>query len=634
MIPTPAACFTEQHPLPVSSVRAAPASWLGRLQRRNTDATLPHVITQLESSDTLGNLRRIASGPTAAEGPTPHVGFQFSDSDLHKTLEAIGWEIARTGTTGFDAFLADAVALLAAAQEVDGYLNSWGSNPASPPRWTDLAWGHELYVGGHLIQAAIALARAGRPDLLAIARRWADLVVDRFGPGQAGYCGHPEVETALAELSRETGHPAYAEAARAMVERRGSGNFAGERVGAAYFQDHAPVTEATEATGHAVRQLYLDAGVADLVAVDRAAGRPSDALLARLVQRWESAHDTKLFLSGALGSRHRDEAFGPPYELSPDRVYAETCAALADLMLSWRLLLLTGEARYADAIERVMFNALPASLSTDGRAFFYSNPLQLRTGTVGGHSAPVRRTPWYACACCPPNIARVVASLNGYLATVSDATVTLHQYAAGEIDLPEPIGGRLIVETDYPLGGSVVIRAEGTRSGAALRLRVPAWATTATLDGLPIAPASGYVAVPLVDGGEVRLDLDLTARLVTAHPRADALRGCVAVVRGPVVYCAEQADLAGAELALESLVFDPVVRERLGPDGHPQVMVTAWAVEQPQELYQPYGTPLTLTGPDEVVLHPYADWGNRSEGPMRVWLPVATRAAASSTGAP
>lgn len=641
---TPAAATAgAEAPLDLTAVTASSHGWLAALQRRNTDATLPHVIDQLEASQVLANLRRVvATGGSTDEGRRPayvslhdqeeaaysgegHVGYQFSDSDLHKTLEAVGWEIARTGTTQFDAFLNEAVALLEAAQEDDGYLNSWGAHPASPARWSDLRWGHELYVGGHLVQGAVALSRAGRPELLAIARRWADLVVDRFGPSGTGYCGHPQVESALVELARETGDTRYLETARAMVERRGSGDLA-DRNGGQYYQDHASVTEATEVTGHAVRQLYLDAAVADIVAADEAAGAEPAALREALVARWESAHGTKLFLTGAMGTRHHDEAFGPAYELSPDRMYGETCAAIADLMLSWRLLLLTGEARYADAMERVIFNALPAALSTDGTAFFYSNPLQLRSGTTGGLNAPVRRTPWYACACCPPNIARTVASLSGYVATVAEGTVTLQQYAACSISVPSDLGGgQLVVDTDYPTTGVVRVTAVGTASGLRLRLRVPSWAARPVqLNGSPTAVEDGYVPVTITAGETVELDLGMSARLVVGHHRADAIRGCAAVVRGPVVYCAEQADLAGADrdLDLESLVFGPTLRERV-VGGGVEVVVNAWEVEPSVRLYRSYGHEPSLLGPYEVALHPYADWGNRAAGPMRVWLPLA-----------
>ena len=645
MIVTPAAVTTDRNPVPLDHVTSDEAGWLGRLQRRNAIATIPHVIRQLEDSRTLWNLRRAAERggapdagrrgafvdvhdqERAASSGGGHVGYQFSDSDLHKTLEAVGWEIGRTGTTAFDDFLDEAVALLRAAQEPDGYLNSWGSNPASPARWSDLAWGHELYTGGHLLQAAVALSRAGRPDLLPIGRRWADLVVERFGPGRSGYCGHPEVETALIELGRETGDTAYLDTARALLDRRGSGDFAGASFGRPYLQDHQGVREAREATGHAVRQLYLDAGCADLLLAEVGTGTVDDALRSALVARWESAHHQKMYLTGALGSRHRDESFGAPYELPPDLAYAETCAAIADVMVSWRLLLATGESRYAEAIERVLHNALPAALSSDGCAFFYSDPLQLRTGTTGAPSAPVRRTPWYACACCPPNIARLIASLGGYVATLSGTTVDLHQYVACRIDLPAPVGGSLVVDTDVPRSGRLALTfhpAAGAEADSMLTvaLRWPGWAATAPPSGSGPVSGKGYVDLQLTPGRTLELDLGVRSRVVVAHPRVDAVRGCVAVVRGPVVHCVEQADLTGTGLDLESLVFEPHVDERTSDDGTPRPVVRAWRPEPAADLYSEPAAPAPRTGPWDVTLQPYAEWGNRSPGAMRVWLPI------------
>lgn len=237
--------------LPLGAVHPDPKGFLGRLQSRNAYATLPHILRQLELSGVLENLRN-SNDPART-----HVGFNFSDSDLHKTLEAMAWEIARTGTDAFDGFLDEAIALLRSAQHPDGYLNSWAGTSGAAAPWADLTWGHELYCGGHLLQAAVALNRAGRAGLMDVATAWADLVVARFA--ESGYCGHPEVETALVEFYRETGREEYLHLAQAMIDRRGHGQLPPVHFEAPYFQDHLQPREAREAVGHAVRQLYLDA---------------------------------------------------------------------------------------------------------------------------------------------------------------------------------------------------------------------------------------------------------------------------------------------------------------------------------------------------------------------------------------
>ena len=296
-------------------------------------------------------------------------GMWFADSDVYKTLEAAAW------AGGFEDFVAGTAALLEKAQDPDGYLNSYYQTGHRDEQWADLRFSHEMYCAGHLIQAAVAA-----PALLPVARRFADLLVRRFGPdGEEAICGHPEIETALAELYRVTGHRPYLELATAFVDRRGHGLLGDDgRFGPRYYLDHQPVRDAEEVTGHVVRQVYLLAG-----AVDVAVETGDAELLAAAERLWESALAGKTYLTGGQGSRHRDEAFGDPYELPPDRAYAETCAAIGSFQWAWRLLLATGRSRYADEMERLLHNGIAASTAVSGTAFFYSNPLQLRTGHDG-----------------------------------------------------------------------------------------------------------------------------------------------------------------------------------------------------------------------------------------------------------
>lgn len=307
---------------------------LGERVGRSAERTLPHCVEHLESSGAMDNLRSLLDDEGRLRAPAdiaPHRGYQFADSDLFKVLEAIGWERVRTGTTQWDDWLDGVLGLLRRVQEPDGYLSSWGQRRGHGEHLRDMVWSHEIYCAGHLIQAGIALNRSGYDGVLEVARREADLIVRELGPrsGARRIDGHPEVETALVELARETGDHSYLDTALHLLEVRGEGTLGGDRMGPYYFQDHLPVREAPTATGHAVRQLYLDAGCVD------AAVESGDAqLLGAAVRRWEDAHARRTAITGAMGSRHADESFGDAYELPPDRTYGETCAAIADLQVA------------------------------------------------------------------------------------------------------------------------------------------------------------------------------------------------------------------------------------------------------------------------------------------------------------
>ncbi|GAA2513391.1 hypothetical protein Ahu01nite_061340 [Winogradskya humida] len=600
-------------PLPSPAARLAPGSFLGAWQQLNADATIGHCVDNLETSGVLANFRRLVEG-----GPQgAFQGFWFADSDLYKTLEAVGWEIGRSGTDRWAQLLDDVAGLLERVQEPDGYLNTYVQGTPGEQRFARPDYTHELYCAGHLVQAAVALHRgSGDERFLTVARRIADLVVREFGEdGRALIDGHPEVETALVELYRETGDQAYLRAAELQIERRGHGLLGPGHFGAVYFQDHAPVREATEAAGHSVRQLYLAAGVTDLYLENG-----DEALLVAQEKLWESAFGTKMYVIGGHGSRHRDEAYGDPYELPPDRAYAETCASIAALQWSWRLLLATGKPRYAEEMERALVNAIAASTSETGTAFFYSNPLQLRTGHDGSsEDSPSERLPWYRCACCPPNLARLLASVHAYAATGDDTGLQLHLITAGEFSAP---GLTARVETGYPYDGDVLITAHGTGE---LSVRVPSWAADAAVEvtgGQILAGATpgGYLRVACAGDTTVRLALPMTPRLVRADERVDAVRGCVAVLRGPVVYCVEQADLPGGVL-VEQLRLDPSAA--VTEEGT-RLRLSGFARKDDPDLY-PAHEPAPAAGDESITFTaiPYHSWANRGPGAMRVWLPLA-----------
>ena len=591
---------------------------LGTWQATNADATLAHCVSQLEASGALDNFR-IAADRKAGE----FVGFQFADSDVYKVLEAIGWEAGRADVSAFAAFVDDTVALLEAAQQGDGYLDSHFQVARPGEKLTDLRWGHELYCLGHLLQAGVAWERTtGRRDILDIGLRFASLVDERFGAGGTDAVdGHPEVETALVEVYRLTGEKRWLDLGQRMIDLRGRQLVGPDRFGYGYFQDHAPLRDVDGATGHSVRQLYLAAGAADTYVENG-----DDALLDALERIWTDIHTRKMYISGGLGSRHRDEAFGDPFELPPDRAYSETCAAISSVMFNWRMLLITGESRFADEMERALYNAVATSTTPDGCAFFYSNPLQVRTTRDGEHEqAPARRVAWYDCACCPPNLARLVASLHSYAATTRDGGLQLHLYESGTITLADATAS---VTTDYPFDGRISIDFDSPFAHD-VSLRVPGWVDSfvLTVDGTRTDPpvTDGYLRVP---GGSIRsiqLMFDIPAVVRRPHPHIDAARGCVAVTRGPIVYALEQSDLPDG-VVLEDAVIDADAGATVAGEvlGLPAVRVRL-ARRDPFDtgLYPVRdGSGPAVTGTMDVALVPYFRWGNRGPGGMRIWLPT------------
>jgi hypothetical protein len=620
-------------------------------QRRNATASMPLALHQLVVAGNLDNLQlaiRAATEPAAPGAkaaappvpgltgvtPPPNLGYHgpvFMDSDIYKTLEAIGWELGRQGdqdpardqaqdqaqgpplSSSFGDFAATTIELLARVQRPDGYLNSY-VQASGGHRYQNLSSSHEMYCDGHFFQAAIALARgAGDQDAMDIAIRLADHLVKDFAGQGRGLDGHPIVETALVELYRETGATAYRDLAAQFVEQRGRGLAGDSGFGRRYLQDHLPVRERTTEVGHAVRALYLEAGVTDV------ATETNDAeLLSGSITRWADMVATKTSLTGGNGSRHEGESFGDRFELPPDRAYNETCASIASFYWSWRLLLATGDAKYADHMERILYNGFAAAVSTDGMRFFYVNPLQRRVDHYEKDD-PGRRREWFKCACCPPNIMRTFASLHHYLATSTGDTLTVHQYATATIT-----GAGLTVEldTNYPWDGVVGLRVTAAPAGAReIALRVPAWSATAALAADDQIESAERVPVPLDrylrlrrawrTGDEVRLHLDVTPRWTRPDPRADALRGCVAIERGPLVYCLEQTDQPGRLDELAVLPGTPLTERATTLPGIGATIQVAAPGRHARDR--------AVT----VSAIPYFQWDNRGPGAMRVWIPAA-----------
>jgi uncharacterized protein len=610
-------------PLGIHQVRLEPGFWADR-QRLGGAVVIDHCRRWMTRLGWVGNFRLAAEGRPRSE----RRGREFSDSEVYKLLEALCWEAGRDGAGPAGRGVAELTELVAAAQEPDGYLNTWFGHQGPGARYRDLELGHELYCHGHLIQAGVARLRThGEDELVAVARRAADHVCRQFGPdGRDGICGHPEIETALVELARATGEERYLEQARLFVERRGRGLLGDHELGQSYFQDDLPVRAARVLRGHAVRALYLACG-----AVDVAVETGDRELLEAVAGQWRNTLAARTYLTGGMGSRHTGEAIGEDFELPPDRAYAETCAGVAAVMLAWRLLLATGERHYADAIERTLYNVVAAAPAMDGRSFFYANPLQQRvpghvigSGNASPHAASGLRSPWFAVSCCPTNLARMLASLAGYVATVDDGGLQLHQLTACTVraSLPDGRGVGLRVETGYPWAGAVTVRVTDAAGGPwRIDLRVPGWADGAVLAygdlRRRVGPGYGALERDWRPGDELRLDLPLAPRWTRPDPRVDAVRGCVAAERGPLVYCAESVDQDPAAGLDEVAVDASVPPAEAGTDGDLGGAVTLRCAAG----RLPVGEAGRATVVPPLTLIPYHLWANRGPAAMRVWLP-------------
>ena len=605
--------------LPLGSTSVTGGFW-ARRQAVNRQVSIPAGFRQLEASGSLNNIRLAAGG---GEGEYRTTG---ADTFVYKWLEAVACDAANAPDPEALAMADEVIGLIEAAQMDDGYVHSYFRVVKPDERWTDLAHNHELYAAGHLIEAAIAMRRAtGDARLLEVACRFADHIAGIFGPGKRdGAPGHPEIEMALVELYRETGARRYLDLVSFFVDQRGSGEMGGYgRWGAVYHQDHVPVREADAVAGHAVRQLYLTAGVTDVYLETG-----DETLLAAMERLWRDMTAHRMHLTAGFGARESGEAFGGAYELPSDSCYCETCAAIAALMWNWRMLLVNGETCYADLLERSLYNGFLSGVSVDGQTYFYVNPLQSRGG--------IERPEWYGCACCPPNVMRTIALAGHYAATVSDGGVQVHQYMTSRVDAAGEDGPQVVlsVETDYPWSGDVVITVDKTDGSAwELALRVPGWCPGATVavSGEPVGEYRGgvYATVERAwrPGDTVVLRLSMAPRFMAPNPRIDAIRGSVAVMRGPLVYCLESVDQPDVDLL--DVTVDPgsAMATTWEPDlldGVMTVKIPGKVMAQADwegELYLPEGSAETEGRPVTLTAVPYYAWANRGPGEMRVWIP-------------
>jgi uncharacterized protein len=607
---SPESTMQTLEPVPFHEVEIEDAFWSPRIET-TLKVTVGHCLDQCEKTGRIANFD-VAAGKV--EGGRFR-GRLYDDSDLYKVLEGAAYALRHKRDARLEAGLetrVDAViARIAAAQQEDGYVNCYYTTAAKGKRWTNLRSGHELYCAGHLIEAGLAYSQAtGKRQLLEVAIRMADHIDSVFGPGKRqDPPGHQEIELALLALAAETGEPRYARLARFFLAARG--RYEARKAGGygSYAQDHLPVREQRKAYGHAVRAVYQACGLTDLARLDR------DVELAKtLTTLWDDVQLGKIYITGGIGSVPGIEGFGPPFVLPNDTAYTETCAAIALSLWNQRMLLLTRDVRYADGLERCLYNGMLSGVSLEGDRFFYDNPL----GSRGGHM----RSEWFSCACCPSNVVRFLPSLGGRIWAHDEDEIRVSLYISSRTSIGLAAGPvRVQMKSELPWEGKVEIEVNPAKTQKfALVLREPAWCrgrAKLTLAGKPLSleRSEGWLRVDRswAPGDRIQLTLPMEIERVTDDPRVVTNAGLVALRRGPLVYCLEGVDHKGHARHLV-LPAD----SKLEAVAHPDLLGGIRAIEGP-------GLARTKEGNSRVVrlrAIPYYAWNHRGPGELVTWIPT------------
>jgi DUF1680 family protein len=624
-------------PLPHSKVSIDDTFWATR-QQVNRERSIPHIYEQLRGTGRIDAMRGIWDPALPLTGqPGFSSPLLFWDSDIAKWIEAASYSLATHPDPALDALLDEVIAVVAAAQQPDGYLNAWFGSREPEKRFTNLRDWHELYDAGHLIEAAVAHFQAtGKRSLLDVMDRYVDHVIAQFGVEEGkrrGYCGHPEIELALVRFYHATGDRKHLDLARYFVDERGREPHYYDQEAVArgedprrfwartyeYNQSHCPVRDQHEVVGHAVRATYLYSAMADLAAEDG-----DDSLLRACQRLWPHLTARRMYVMGGIGSSKHNEGFTSDYDLPNESAYAETCAAIALVFWAQRMLRIDLDRNYADVMELALYNAVLSGVSQEGTHFYYDNPL----ASDGTH----HRTEWFHCPCCPPNLARIIASLGGYIYAQSDDDAVVHLYVQSTAQLQ--LGGQAVTlrqETDYPWDGAVRLTV-GVAAPASfgLRLRVPEWCAAprlavngeaVELDG---SMEGGYALVRRTwrDGDVVTLELPMQVERLYAHPAVAADVGSVALRRGPLVFCLEQAD---HEVPLHRVLLPEhaELQSRFDPELLQGVVVVEGAGVALSDagwsgrLYRPAPPEAEACA---IRAIPYYSWSNRSPGAMTVWV--------------
>lgn len=596
-------------PIPIERVKVTHEFFVNRLQA-NTRVTIPHCLKECADTGRIANFA-IASGAQKGE----RKGLLFDDSDVYKTIEAIGWTLASVKVPDLEKQADAIIDTIVAAQKPDGYLNTYVQLTPGKAPWQDLKDGHELYCGGHLIEAGIAYARGtGKTKLLDAAVRFANLADQTFGSGKnPGVCGHPEIELALAKLYEHTGEQRWIALAKSFVDARG--NPARKDRFGEYAQDHQPIREQTSVVGHAVRAGYLFAGAADVAML-----APDPTLVDPLKLLWSDAWDAKTYLTGGIGSSAKNEGITQAYDLPNATAYCETCAGIALALWSQRMLILTGEAKYADAVERVLYNHAAGATNLAGDKFFYAQPLE----SDGSH----RRKDWYECACCPPNLARFWPQVPGMIFAQKGNTLYQTQLASAEVEVGLADSRVLVaMKSDLPNSGRVEAAVTADKPGTwNVKLRKPAWNSETKVqhdlkeqehDLHDHEQGGGWV--PFERGYEItdgfRIHFLAPVRRVHADERVAADKGRVALMRGPLVYCLEGVDNGGAA---RSTVLAPEAELKVENVGTIFGGTRVIRARAKRVVAGADGAPTTKVATMTAI--PYYLWDNRDAGDMTVWI--------------
>ncbi len=624
-------------PVPFTSVKVTDSFWGQRL-KASREVTIPLAFSKCEETERYENFVRAAhpSDEYKVEG------FSFDDTDVYKTIEGASYLLQTYPDKKLEKYIDSVLHIVAAAQEPDGYLYTARTmNPkhphdwAGPERWTKVEeLSHEFYNLGHMVEGAVAHYQAtGKRNFLDIAIKYADCVCKAIGNGpdqKKLVPGHQIAEMALVRLYLVTGDRKYLDQAKFFLDARG---YTSRKD--AYSQAHKPVLEQDEAVGHAVRATYMYAGMADVAAIT------GDSSYIKAVDKiWENIVSKKIYITGGIGARHAGESFGDNYELPNLSAYNETCAAIGNVYVNYRLFLLHGDAKYFDVLERTLYNGLISGVSLDGGSFFYPNPL----ASTGGYS----RKPWFGCACCPSNISRFIPSLPGYVYAVKDDHVYVNLYMANRGDLK--VNHKKIVleqETSYPWNGDIRIRVVQGSQAFTMNLRIPGWVRgevlpsdlyryadgqklgyVVTVNGEPVEEElqNGYLQIDRKwkKGDVVEVHFDMQPRVVRANEKVEADRGRIAVERGPIVYCAEWPD---NDFNVHNILLNqcPSFQVVDKPDllcGIREITTDAQAFS--------YDAAGKLVVKDvKLTLIPYYAWAHRGEGDMEVWLPIEVSASSA-----
>lgn len=614
--------------------------FIGKYQKLVRETVIPYQYSVLwdkapdaEKSHVAANFINAAAALEGRDTGDGFYGMVFQDSDAAKWLEAAAYALIGKRSEELEKNADELIDLIAAAQDKDGYLNTYFTVKDTEKRWTNLLEGHELYCAGHLIEAACAYYEAtGKRALLDTGIRNMEHIYKRFViDGAEGVPGHPEIELALMRLYHLTGDKRALELCERFINERGQDPsfyareaekrdwtvWNGDPWDNDYRQSGKPVRLQSDATGHAVRAVYLYTGMADL-----AAETGDNELLAACRRLWESITKRRMYVTGGIGSTVLGEAFSVDYDLPSDTAYCETCASIGLMFFASQMLCSEISGEYADVMERAFYNTVLAGMQLDGKRFFYVNPLEVNVGISGvtptqRHDLP-SRPGWYACACCPPNVARLIGSIGRYAYGEKESTAFCHLFAAGEVSFEN--GLSLSCETGYPYDMTVTYEVTGCGT---LAIRIPGWSKsyklTLNAEALDASPVKGYVYVDVHDGDTLQLVLDGTPSFIRASSKIPSLSGKAALRRGPLVYCFEgcdNGDIPALRLDTSKIPTADSCDENL-PAGTVTLTAHGWRVPDFDGLYtEEEAAPESCT----LTAVPYYTWGNRGENSMRVWL--------------